>query len=62
MQKLSQEGQKKELEPLQKKALEVSKMVAQEKSIDLLLPTGAVVYSAPELDLSKAVIERLNAQ
>ena len=61
-QKLSQEGQKKELEPLQKKALETSKMIAQEKSIDLLVPKGAVVYSADALDISQAVIERLNAQ
>lgn len=61
-QKLSQEGQRKELGPLQKKALETSKIIAQEKSIDLLIPTGAVVYTAPALDISQAVIERLNAQ
>lgn len=61
-QKLSQEGQRNELEPLQKKALETSKVVAQEQSVDLLLPTGALVYSAPALDISQAVIERLNAQ
>ena len=61
-QKLSQEGQKQELEPLQQKALEASKIIAQEKSVDLLLPTGAVVYAEPALDISQAVIERLNAQ
>jgi Skp family chaperone for outer membrane proteins len=61
-QKLSQEGQKKELEPLQQKALETSKEIAQEMSVDLLLPSGALVYSAPALDLSQAVIDRLNAQ
>lgn len=60
-QKISQEGQKKELEPLQQKALETSKEIAKELSVDLLLPTGAVIYAAPELDLSQAVIERLNA-
>lgn len=37
-------------------------MIAQEKSIDLLVPKGAVVYSADALDISQAVIERLNAQ
>lgn len=61
-QRLSQEGQKKELEPLQKKALETSKIIAQEKSVDLLVPKGAVVYAADALDISQAVIERLNAQ
>jgi Skp family chaperone for outer membrane proteins len=61
-QKLSQEGQKKELEPLQQKALETSKLIAQEMSVDLLLPTGALVYAAPALDVSQAVIDRLNAQ
>lgn len=61
-QRLSQEGQKKELEPLQQKALETSKLIAQELSVDLLLPTGALVYAAPALDISQAVIDRLNAQ
>ncbi|CAA6678691.1 MULTISPECIES: OmpH family outer membrane protein [unclassified Lentimonas] len=60
-QQLAQQGQQQELAPLQAKAVEAVKQVAQDKGIDLVVPINAVVYASDDLEISDAVIAVLNA-
>jgi outer membrane protein len=60
-QQLAQQGQKDELAPLQQKAVEAVKAVAEDKGIDLVLPMNTVVYASQALEISDAVIAVLNA-
>jgi len=60
-QQLAQKGQQEELAPLQEKAVEAVKTVAQDKGIDLVVPKNSVIYSADALEISDTVIAVLNA-
>jgi outer membrane protein len=60
-QQLAQRGQQEELEPLQEKAVEAVKMVAEDKGIDLVVAKNSVIYAADALEISDAVIAVLNA-
>ncbi|NBB79718.1 MAG: hypothetical protein GVY36_09775 [Verrucomicrobia bacterium] len=60
-QQLAQRGQQEELEPLQEKAVEAVKMVAEDKGIDLVVAKNSVIYAADTLEISDAVIAVLNA-
>jgi len=60
-QQLAQQGQQQELAPLQAKAIEAVKTVAQDKGIDLVLPLNAVIYADDSLEISDAVIALLNS-
>lgn len=60
-QQLAQQGQQSELAPLQEKAVEAVKTVAQDKGIDLVIPKNAVIFAADALEISDAVIAVLNA-
>lgn len=60
-QQLAQQGQQTELAPLQEKAVEAVKTVAQDKGIDLVVPKNAVIYASDALEISDAVIAVLNA-
>ncbi len=56
-----QQGQKEDLEPLQEKAVEAVKAVANDKGIDIVLPLNVAVFSSDELEITDAVIAVLNA-
>lgn len=60
-QQLAQQGQQQELAPLQAKAVEAVKTVAEDKGIDLVVPKNAVIYSSDTLEISDSVIAVLNA-
>jgi len=60
-QQLAQQGQQEELAPLQAKAVEAVKTVAEDKGIDLVLPKNTVIFSSDSLEISDAVIAVLNA-
>ncbi len=60
-QQLAQQGQQEELAPLQAKAVEAVKTVAEDKGIDLVVPKNAVIYASDALEISDAVIAVLNA-
>ncbi|MGZ0655950.1 OmpH family outer membrane protein [Coraliomargarita sp. W4R53] len=60
-QQLAQQGQQEELAPLQAKAIDAVKTVAEDKGIDLVVAKNTVVYSADSLEISDAVIAVLNA-
>ena len=60
-QQLAQQGQQEQLAPLQQKALDAVKQVAQDKGIDLVMPINTVVYASDALEISEAVIGVLNA-
>jgi len=60
-QQLAQQGQKEQLAPLQQKAVDAVKQVAQDKGIDLVVPLNTVVFAADALEISDAVIAVLNA-
>ena len=60
-QQLAQQGQQEELAPLQEKAVEAVKTVAQDKGIDLVVAKNAVIYSSDSLEISDAVIAILNS-
>jgi outer membrane protein len=60
-QQLAQRGQQEELAPLQEKAVEAVKTVAQDKGIDLVVAKNAVIYSSDSLEISDAVIAILNS-
>lgn len=60
-QQLAQRGQREELEPLQEKAVEAVKMVAEDKGIDLVVAKNSVIYASDALEISDAVIAVLNA-
>jgi Skp family chaperone for outer membrane proteins len=60
-QQLAQQGQKDELAPLQAKAIEAVKTVAEDKGIDLVFPKNNLIYSSDALEISDAVIAALNS-
>lgn len=60
-QQLAQQGQQEELAPLQEKAVEAVKTVAEDKGIDLVVPKNNVIYSSDALEISDAVIAVLNS-
>lgn len=60
-QQLAQQGQQQDLAPLQEKAVEAVKTVAQDKGIDLVLPKNSVIFADDSLEITDAVIAVLNA-
>lgn len=60
-QQLATKGQQEELAPLQAKAVEAVKTVAQDKGIDIVVPKNAVIFADDSLEISDAVIAVLNA-
>lgn len=60
-QQLAQQGQQEELAPLQAKAVEAVKTVAEDKGIDLVVPKNSVIYASDALEISDAVIAVLNS-
>ena len=60
-QQLAQQGQEEQLAPLQARAVEAVKTVAEDKGIDLVVPNNNVIYSSEALDISDAVIAVLNS-
>ena len=60
-QQLAQQGQQEELAPLQEKAVEAVKTVAEDKGIDLVVPKNTVIFSSDSLEISDAVIAELNS-
>jgi outer membrane protein len=61
-QQMAQKGQEERLAPLQEKAVEAVATVAEDKGIDLVLPTNGVIYASDELEISDAVIALLNSE
>lgn len=61
-QQMAQKGQQEQLEPLQEKAVEAVSVVAEDKGLDLVLPTNSVIYASDELEITDAVIALLNAE
>lgn len=59
-QELGQSGQQQELIPLQQKAQDVVKEIAEQEDIDLVLSTNSVIYVKDALDISDKVISALN--
>ena len=60
-QQLAQQGQEEQLAPLQARAVEAVKTVAEDKGIDLVVPKNNLIYSSEALDISDAVIAVLNS-
>ena len=60
-QQLAQQGQEEHLAPLQEKAVEAVKTVAEDKGIDLVVPKNNLIYSSDALEISDAVIAVLNS-
>ena len=60
-QALAQQGQEEDLAPLQAKAVEAVKTIAEDKGIDLVIPKNNLIYSSDTLDISEAVITVLNS-
>ena len=60
-QALAQQGQEEDLAPLQEKAIEAVKTVAEDKGIDLVVPKNKRIYSSDALEISDAVIAVLNS-
>ena len=60
-QALAQQGQEEDLAPLQEKAVEAVKTVAEDKGIDLVVPKNNLIYSSDALDITDAVIAVLNS-
>ena len=60
-QELAQQGQEEQLAPLQAKAVEAVKAVAEDKGIDLVVPKNNVIFSSDALEISDAVIAVLNS-
>jgi Skp family chaperone for outer membrane proteins len=60
-QQMAQEGQQKEMAPLQQKAIEAVKTVAKDKGIDLVIPMNSAIYVGESLEISDAVIALLNS-
>tara|TARA_B110001450_G_scaffold242140_1_gene252193 strand:- start:142 stop:684 length:543 start_codon:yes stop_codon:yes gene_type:complete len=58
---LAEQGQKEKLAPLQAKAVEAVKTVAEDKGIDLVFPKTSLIFSSPALEISDAVIAVLNS-
>ena len=60
-QTLAQQGQGEQLAPLQSRAVEAVKTVAEDKGIDLVVPKNNLIYSSDALEISDAVIAVLNS-
>ncbi len=60
-QQLAQQGQQEDLAPLQEKAVEAVKTVAEDKGIDLVVAKNAIIYSSDSLEITDAVIAILNS-
>jgi Skp family chaperone for outer membrane proteins len=60
-QELAQQGQEEQLAPLQARAVEAVKTVAEEKGIDIVVPKNNLIYSSEALEISDAVIAVLNS-
>jgi Skp family chaperone for outer membrane proteins len=60
-QQLAQQGEKDELAPLQAKAVEAVKTVAEDKGIDFVVSKNNLLYSSDALEISDAVIAALNS-
>ena len=58
--KLAQNGQQKDLTPLQDRALEVVQEISKKEGIDIVLATASVVFANEDLDISDKVIAELN--
>ncbi|PZP85438.1 MAG: hypothetical protein DI582_05860 [Azospirillum brasilense] len=50
------------LENIQKTVLEITKEVAAEKKISIVLSSGQVLYAEPTLDITDEVLSRLNSK
>ncbi|MGB0408626.1 MAG: OmpH family outer membrane protein [Opitutales bacterium] len=61
-QQLAQQGQQQDLAPLQEKAVDAVKIVAEDKGIDLVLPKNSVIFADDSLEITDAVIAVLNAE
>ena len=59
-QELGQNGQQQELLPLQQKAQDVVKQIAEDEGIGIVLSTSSVIYVEDALDISDKVISELN--
>ena len=59
-QELGQNGQQPELLPLQQKAQDVVKNIAEDEGIGIVLSTNSVIYVEDALDISDKVISALN--
>ena len=59
-QELGQNGQQQELIPLQQKAQDAVKEIAEADGIDIVLSTNSVIYVKDSLDISDKVISELN--
>lgn len=59
-QELGQNGQQQELLPLQQKAQDAVKKIAEDKGIGIVLSTNSVIYVEDALDISDIVISELN--
>jgi Skp family chaperone for outer membrane proteins len=59
-QELGQNAQQQELLPLQQKAQDAVKKIAEENDIDIVLSTNSVIYVEDALDISNKVITELN--
>ncbi|MFL2848481.1 MAG: OmpH family outer membrane protein [Coraliomargaritaceae bacterium] len=59
-QELGQNGQQQELIPLQQKAQDAVKKIAEDDGIDIVLSTNSVIYVKDSLDISNKVISELN--
>ena len=60
-QERAQQGQEEQLAPLQAKAVEAVKTVAEDKGIDLVVPKNSIIYYYEAIDISDAVIAVLNS-
>ena len=60
-QTLAQQGQEEQLAPLQARAVEAVKAVAEDKGIDLVFPKNNLIYTSDSLEISDAVIAFLNS-
>ena len=60
-QELAKQGQEQDLAPLQAKAVEAVKTVAEDKGIDIVIPKNNLIYSSDSLEISDAVIAILNS-
>ena len=59
-QELGQNGQQQELLPLQQKAQDAVKKIAEDEGIGIVLSTNSVIYVEDALDISDKVISELN--
>ena len=59
-QELGQNGQQQELIPLQQKAQDAVKEIAEKDGIDIVLSTNSVIFVEESLDISDKVISELN--